>query len=120
MKKIALTFVALVMTVGMFAENDLKINFCGDDSKTIDEQELLKCNELTVNSDVWKIKSLSIGFMSGDDYVEAKLEGNKMTKALTEKIKAVSPEYLYIEKIVLVNNKGEEMKLGHQKLIITE
>jgi len=120
MKKIALSIFALILSVSMFAGNDLKISFCDNSSKTIEEQQLLQCNELVVNSDEWKIKRLSIGFLSGKDYVQLNVEGNKMTKAFMEKLKKASPEYLYIEKILLVNNKGEEMTLKAQKLMITE
>ena len=39
---------------------------------------------------------------------------------LIKKLKELSPDKIYIEKIVLVNKKGEEMKLGAQTIKITE
>ena len=60
MKKITLTLVAVLFTVSMFANNDLKISFCDNDASKIEKQQLLDCNEFLVNSDEWEVKSLTI------------------------------------------------------------
>ena len=92
----------------MFANNDLKISFCDNDASKIEKQQLLDCNEFLVNSDEWEVKSLTIGFVTAaHDYVEVKVEGHKIADNLTANLKQYSPAYIYIENIVLINDKGE-------------
>jgi len=117
MKKIALSLFAVIISVSLFAGNDIKVSFCSGGSK-ITLKELSICKVLTVSSDDWKIKTATIGFAIGDDFKSIKVVGDKISDKLYHNLKSSSSDKIYIEQIVLVNSKGEEMKLGAQTITI--
>ena len=120
MKKIILAIIAVVINITIYANDDLKMHFCDGNSKTISEKELLECDKVTLNSDVWKIKSFYIGYTVGGDFKSVKVAGDKFPESISHSIKAHSPDKIFFEKILLINGNGEEKEMPTQVIIITK
>jgi hypothetical protein len=121
MRKITLILTTMFLSIGMYAATDINVSLCDNkDSKTITREALSSCNDLTLNTKDWKIKSFQIGFVSDGNYHEIKNTENRISENGMSSLKKFAPTMIYIEKIIIVNRTGEEKNLGAMKVIITD
>tara|TARA_B100000809_G_C15010044_1_gene484633 strand:- start:153 stop:524 length:372 start_codon:yes stop_codon:yes gene_type:complete len=123
MKKSTLILAIMFLSIGMFATNDIEVSLCDNKiskTKVINREALSRCNELTLNSQDWKIKSFSLGYLGEGNYIESILSENTISEKVATSLKKYSPSKIYIEKIVIVNRKGEEKRLEAISLKISD
>ena len=110
--------IASFLATSVFAADDFGVRFCDGNSKTISEEQFLECDKLTLKSDVWEIKYFTIGVSVGGDYKSLKIIGNSLEGKFPKSLSA--GDKIFLEKIVLVNDNGEEKKMPNQVFTITE
>ena len=121
MKYLILIVIALFITTGTYATNEIEVYFC--DHKTDHEisRELLNsCQELNLNTKDWIIKSFSIGFEANGDFHSIMNSENKLKSKTLDSFKKYAPTKVYLEKVIVVNNIGEEKTLETITLKITD
>lgn len=116
MKKLSLITVVLMLTITAFAQNDLKVNFCSKAANEIKIIDLINCKIISVNNPDYKVASYSLGFAVGNDYKEMKIEDHAITEKVVDFLKKYSPDFIYIEQIVLINKQGEKMNTEPVKI----
>lgn len=109
MKKLSLILLSLSISLVAFAQNDLKVEFCSKSANEIKIKDLLNCKILSVNNPDYKVASYTLGFQTGKDYKEMRVEDNAITEKVAEFIKSHNPSVVYIEHIVLINKQGEKV-----------
>lgn len=116
MKELSVTILVLMLSFTAFAQNNLKVNFCSKAANEIKIIDLINCKLISVNNPDYKVASYSIGFKTGKDFMELNIEDNAITEKVVEVLKKHSPDFIYLEKIVLINKKGEKMNAEPVKI----
>lgn len=111
MRNLSLLVIGLIVSFSAFSQEKMNVTVCEKPANTIHLNHLLECKMLTVDNPNYKVNSFTLGFKSGNDYIEVKMTDNVVSDKIIDKIKEVNPEYIYIEQIVLVNKKGEKLNL---------
>ena len=106
------TFVlVLFISCSAFAQKEIEINFCGKSTAEIALKDLMDCKTLSTNNTDYKVYSFAIGFKSGKDYKEGKMIDNVISDNIANLLKEANPDFVYIERIVLINKQGEKVTL---------
>ncbi len=114
MKKTILVLATMFLFTGLYASTDIQVSLFGNKSAetvTISREALSRCNELTLNTKDWKVKSFEIGFVSEGNFTAVKNIENKISDRSMSAIKEHAPSKIYIEKIVIINRSGEQKTL---------
>ena len=99
----------LFVSCSAFAQKNIEINFCGKSTGEIKLKDLIDCKTLSTNNTDYKVFSFAIGFKSGTDYKEGKMNDNVISDIIANLIKEDNPDLVYIEQIVLINKQGEKI-----------
>ena len=125
MKKLILTLAATFISVSMYADKDVEASLCWHD-KSISITELRSCSKITLNNDTYKIFSYRLGFTipNGDgnkrDYIEFTGVDDNILNSFTDKFKDYTPEKLYLEEIIAVDENNEKYKLENVVITVTK
>ncbi|MFB0924699.1 MAG: hypothetical protein QMB65_05390, partial [Vicingaceae bacterium] len=114
MKKTTLILAIMFLSIGMYATNDIEVSLCDNKlskNTVINREALSRCNELTLNTKDWKIKSFSLGYLGEGNYIESTLSENTISEKTANSLKKYAPSKIYIEQIIIVNRTGEEKRL---------
>ena len=133
MKKLTLTIVAAIISTCLFANNDLEASICNLPSTnsitksgktfrtvTISKTAFSNCQQLTLNDKNWKVKSFSVGMTSNKNYHVIHQFDGTLSEKIHKKIKEFSPEKIYIEEIVLINENKEVKEISNFTVIISD
>lgn len=128
MKNLFLVSVLLI-TTALFAQKPIKLKVCNKISKTqttkkgtIEVIELtseeMKNIYLSTSNENFEVTSFISGTISGKDYIEVKGEGSRLPVQMAALIKREKPKKIYLEKIIISNKNGNNIKLPPLKIII--
>jgi hypothetical protein len=123
MKKTTLILAIMFLSIGMYATTDIEVSLCDNKlskNTVINREALSRCNELTLNTKDWKIKSFSLGYLGEGNYIESTLSENTISEKTANSLKKYAPSKIYIEQIIIVNSTGEEKRLESISLKISD
>lgn len=123
MKKLILSIAAVVISTSMFANKDVEASLCSK-TNSISKSELLNCREITLNNAKYKIWSYKLGYEhkhdNTKDYFEFTGVSEKIEDGFMARLKNYTPDVLYLEQVIVVNEKNEKFTLDPIKIYITE
>jgi hypothetical protein len=123
MKKLILSIAAVVISTSMFANKDVEVSLCAN-TNSIKIKELRYCRELTLNNEKYKIFSFKLGFtkeMDGDSmYIEFGGVSEKIEDSFCENFKTYTPDKLYLEDVIVVNENNEKFMLENIVFEVTK
>jgi hypothetical protein len=119
MKHFLSILISSLISFNAFSADPTTINFCTNTTNTIEQAELLNCNELTVNNATYNIQSLTIGFEANGNYYEQTITGNVIPQSFLNNIQTYSPSVLFIENIILIDNNNQEKELKPIRVKVT-
>lgn len=124
MKKLALSIAAIVISASTFAHKDVEASLCSN-TTSISINDLQNCNEVTLNNSAYKIWSYKLGFVipqsdGTKDYTEFTGVSEKIIDSFIEKLRTVKPDKLYLEEVIVVNEKNEKFKLDPITIEVTK
>ncbi len=132
MKKTLFTLLVLFTVNTAFSQKEITFDICGTTSVkkvtekntheilTISLEKLLECSEIKTSTNGLNVQSFAIGMTSASEkeYIEVKIDGNKINDKAKELLKKHNPKKIYIEQIKLVNTKGISTNGGHFTVIL--
>ncbi|MGB0888324.1 MAG: hypothetical protein ACPGSL_09395 [Vicingaceae bacterium] len=130
MKKTLFILIALFTINVAFSQTNDGLMLCNTPSaKKVSEKgtsyvisttikQLIECSEIFTKSSDFKIKSFSLGMLSGEDYISVTTDGYRLSDRMIALIQKNQPKRIYVEKINLINGKGEVTKSANLTLNI--
>ena len=114
MKKTLFTLIALFTINVAFSQTNDGLMLCNTPSaKKVSEKgtsyvisttikQLIECSEIFTKSSDFKIKSFSLGMLSGEDYISVTTDGYRLSDRMIALIQKNQPKRIYVEKINLI------------------
>jgi len=102
-----------------FAEKDVEASLCWH-TESISIVDLRSCKTITLNNEKYKVFSYKLGFTKDKDLIEFNGVSEVIIDNFLDEFKDFIPEKLYLEDIVVVDEKNEKFKLEHLIITVTK
>ncbi|HRN42495.1 MAG TPA: hypothetical protein PK649_10555 [Vicingus sp.] len=117
MKNLILSAIAILTSLSTFANKDCEASLCAN-TQEINKKELNFCKEIVLTNENYKVWSFKLGYTKTNDdgttnYIEFNGISNKIEESFLENFKTFTPEKLYLEEIIVVDENNEKFKLDN-------
>lgn len=103
----------LCFSLCLYSQNEYIVNICNKTSNSFSQKELFDCPQLYNENKNWQVESFEMLILiDNTSVIDIQNTGNELNSEMIALIKKYNPNKIFIEKIILINNKGESVRAG--------